>query len=122
MTAAEDSGTARRPTDSLRAFCEMGMTSIGIFGPILSILILTLFALSMAHPFQKRRPDGRNSGKDSMMIRHIRHWHSDAAARRTRRASIAKVQHLDDHLLRDIGLTRGDIPYAQRRHVPNHRC
>ncbi|SDL05000.1 DUF1127 domain-containing protein [Aliiruegeria lutimaris] len=55
------------------------------------------------------------------MIRHIQNWHSAATARKARRMSITKLQHLDDHLLSDIGLTRADIPYAHRQHVPNHR-
>ena len=55
------------------------------------------YALSRAHAAE-------STGSDSMLGRLIRNW-------RARRA-VARLDRLDDRLLRDIGLTREDLQWA----------
>lgn len=40
----------------------------------------------------------------------LRRWFASAARRFQKRRMTEALQRLDDHTLRDIGLTRGDIP------------
>ena len=44
------------------------------------------------------------AGPSSVVARLLRNW-------RARRA-VARLDHLDDHMLRDIGVTRGDVHWA----------
>jgi uncharacterized protein YjiS (DUF1127 family) len=37
------------------------------------------------------------------------------ARRRARRRALLELRHLDDHLLRDIGLTRADLEIMRRQ-------
>ncbi len=39
----------------------------------------------------------------------------EARHRRLQRQGLREMLHLDDHLLRDIGVHRGDVEYAARR-------
>lgn len=55
------------------------------------------------------------------MIRRFRKRRNAENPRGARRASFADVNQLDDHLLRDIGLNREDIPHLNKRLVIDHR-
>lgn len=55
-------------------------------------------------------PERRVSGRFSL----LRSWLDERRQRRRERLSMLELSRLDDHLLRDMGITRGDIRDAIR--------